>query len=131
NSLEYRTLVVQGLYGRLLGRPADPAGLNNWVNFLNQGGTADQLEAILIGSAEYFNGRGGGTANGFLQALYDDVLQRPIDISGSKTWGTALTNGLSPAAVATAILASQESDQMKIEELYGQILHRTADSSGL
>jgi uncharacterized delta-60 repeat protein len=131
NSLEYHTLVVQGLYGRLLGRPADPTGLNNWVNFLSQGGTADQLEAIFLGSAEYFNGRGAGTANGFLQALYGDVLGRPIDTSGSQTWGNALTNGLSPATVATTVLASQEADQMKVEELYGQVLHRPADASGL
>jgi uncharacterized delta-60 repeat protein len=131
NSVEYRTLVVQGLYGRVLGRPADPAGLTNWVQFLNQGGTADQLEAILIGSAEYFSGRGGGTANGLLQALYGDVLGRAVDTSGSQTWGNALANGLSPTAVATTILASQESHQITVAELYAQVLHRPADASGL
>jgi uncharacterized delta-60 repeat protein len=132
SSVEYHTLVVQGFYGRLLGRPADSFGLNSWVSFLNQGGTADQLEAIFLGSAEYFNGRGGGTANGFLQALYTDILGRAIDTSGSQSWGNALaTNSLSRAAVATAIQASQESDQITVEELYTQILHRPVDSSGL
>jgi uncharacterized delta-60 repeat protein len=131
SSAEYRTLEVQGFYGRFFGRPADPAGLTNWVNFLNQGGTAEQLEALFIGSVEYFNGRGGGTANGFLQALYGDVLGRPVDTNGAQTWGQALANGVSPAAVGTAILASQESDHMKIEELYGLVLHRPADASGL
>src|SRR5207237_6215443 len=35
NSLEYHTLEVVGTYGRLLGRPAEPFGLNNWLSFMN------------------------------------------------------------------------------------------------
>jgi hypothetical protein len=131
SSVEYHTLEVQSLYGRLLGRPADSSGLTNWVNFLGQGGTAKQLAAIFIGSAEYFSNRGAGTTNGFLQVVYSDVLRRPIDPGGAQTWSQALTNGISRTAVATAILASQESDQVDVEDLYGLVLHRSADPSGL
>jgi uncharacterized delta-60 repeat protein len=130
-SPEYHTLEVQGLYGRLLGRPPDPAGLDHWVSFLNQGGTAQQLEAILIGSAEYFSRRGGGSALGFLQTLYSDVLQRPIDSGGAQSWGQALSRGASPTAVAAAILSSLEVDQIEVQNLYLLVLHRAADASGL
>jgi hypothetical protein len=131
NSVEYHTLEVQGLYGRLLGRSADPAGLTNWVNFLSHGGTEEQLEAILIGSGEYFSNRGAGTSNGFLQSVYSDVLRRPIDPGGAQTWGQAFTNGTTRTAVAAAILASRESDQIEVQDLYGLVLHRAADTSGL
>jgi hypothetical protein len=102
-----------------------------WIGFLNRGGTVEQLEAILIGSAEYFSSRGGGTVNGFLQALYGDVLRRPIDSSGSQSWGQAIANGLSRTAVAGNILASSESDQLEVQDLFRQVLRRPADTSGL
>src|SRR5207302_957144 len=44
-SLEYRTRTVQDLYRRFLQREADPVGLNGWVAFLGQGGSAGQIAA--------------------------------------------------------------------------------------
>src|SRR5262249_23635502 len=130
-SPEYRTLEVRGFYGRLLGRPADSAGLTNWVNFLHQGGTEEQVQAQFIGSAEYFSRRGGGTESGFLQRVYADVLRRPIDPTGAQSWGQVLAGGATTAMVASGILASLESDQLEVQDLYVQVLHRTADPSGL
>src|SRR5207302_6680064 len=78
-SQEFRGVEVQGLYERFLHRSADPAGLGGGVSFLMNGGSIEQLEAILIGSTEYFQTRAGGTNDGFLNALYEDVLHRPID----------------------------------------------------
>ena len=89
------------------------------------------MEAILIGSTEYFSNRGAGTANGFLQSVYSDVLRRPIDPGGAQAWGQALTNGVTRTAVAAAILASRESDQIEVQDLYALVLHRAADTSGL
>src|SRR5207248_4914976 len=76
---EYRALVVQALYAKFLRRAADPSGLSTFVNLLGSGGTVEQLEAALSGSAEYFQNRGGGTNDGFLAALYQDALGRPLD----------------------------------------------------
>jgi uncharacterized delta-60 repeat protein len=130
SSGEYRTLVVQGMYGHWLGRAADPAGLSGWVNFLNQGNTTEQLEAAILGSDEYFS-RHGGSNTGFLQALYIDVLQRAIDSSGAQTWGQALGNGISRRAVAAAVLASPESDGLEVASLFHQFLRRDPDYLGL
>jgi uncharacterized delta-60 repeat protein len=132
-SPEYRALVVENLYGYILGRAVDSLGLNDKVNFLNQGGTAEQLEADLLGSDEYFSNptKGNGKNDVFLQALYRDVLQRAIDPSGMAVWGQALMNGASRTAVAAAVLASRESDQMEVQALYSRFLRRSADSGGL
>src|SRR5208282_6924309 len=102
SSQEYRVNLVQSMYQQLLHRPADANGLATWVNFLNQGGTDQQLEANLLGSNEYFN-NAGATNNGFLSALYLDVLHRPIDSVGSQTFLQELSQGTSRTAVAAAV----------------------------
>src|SRR5207247_9965982 len=78
--------------------PADPAGLNTWLNLLSQGGSLLQVEAGILGSDEYLTTRGGGTVNGFLQALFEDTLHRPIDATGSQAFTQALTVGIPTTA---------------------------------
>jgi Domain of unknown function (DUF4214) len=124
-------LEVRQLYERLLRREPDPSGLMGWVSFLNQGGTEEALKAQLLGSAEYFSRFGGGTAAGFLEALYGDVLGRSLDPVGAQGWGQRLAQGASPAALAAAVLSSPESDVDEAEGLYQQYLHRPADPGGL
>jgi len=132
SSPEYHTIKVQDLYQLVLGRTPDASGLATWVSFLNGAGTAEQLEAILLGSAEFFVAHGSDNNAGFLPALYQLILQRPIDSSGAQTWGQALQSGaLSRQAVAAALLASPESDQLEVQSLYMQFLRRTADPGGL
>jgi streptogramin lyase len=131
NSPESRGLVVQGFYTKFLGRSADSAGLNGWLSFLAQGGTAEQVEANILGSQEYFV-RKGGTNAGFLTAVYQDVLNRPIDPAGATFWNRMLTNDASSrTTVALAILQSSESDQLEVQTIYLQFLHRPADAGGL
>jgi hypothetical protein len=130
-SLEYRTDVVQGLYRKVLGRGADPTGLTVWVNYLSQGNTADQLEAAILGSDEYYATAGGGTNTGFVQALYVLVLNRTVDTTGTQAWGQALAQNTPRSAVAAAILGSIEADTLEVQALYNQLLHRPAESAGL
>jgi hypothetical protein len=131
NSQEYHAVEVQTVYHTVLGRTAEPSAVSRWGSFLDQGGTAEQLEAILLGSDEYLSRFGGGTSSGFLQALYQLVLHRPIDPSGSQSWGQrALSSGDVRATIAAAILASLESDRLETQTLYGSLLHRPPDPSG-
>ncbi len=110
----------------------DPSGQIAWVSFLNRGGTAAQLEAFLLGSDEFFALHGSDNSNGFLPALYQIVLNRPIDTSGAQAWGQALQSGkLSRTAVAAAILGSPESDQLEVQGDYHRFLRRDADPGGL
>jgi uncharacterized protein (TIGR03118 family) len=130
-SLEYRSLVVQDLYSRFLHRRVDPDGLNTFTGLLGTGGTVEQAEAIITGSPEYFQDRGGGTNDGYLDALYQDALNRSVDPTGRATFDQALANGTTPAEVAAIVFASNEFRQDLVQNFYQQFLHRAADASGL
>jgi uncharacterized delta-60 repeat protein len=131
SSPEYHLLIVKHLYQQVLGRGVDASGQTSWVNFLNQGGTAAQLEAMLLGSDEFFASHGKDNTSGFLPALYQVIVQRPIDPTGAQGWGQALQSGAwSRQAVAAAILASEEADALVIHTDYLRLLHRVADPDG-
>jgi hypothetical protein len=135
SSPETRAKAVSGLYGSLLGRPPDPLGLSSAIQFLGAGGRMEQLEAVLLGSPEYFQ-RGGGTTRGFLKALYRDILGRAVDPSGAATWTPlADTNvpvpGIGRALVATAVVNSPEARTRLVQSFYAAYLHRAADPGGL
>jgi hypothetical protein len=99
--------MVQRLYESYLGRPADPVGLSAFTAELGSGGTDEAVAAALVGSPEFFQDSGGSNS-GFLSALYEDVLNRPIAATGQSAWGTALKQGVTRAQVASANFASTE-----------------------
>ena len=101
-----------------------------WTQFLDQGGSSVQLEALLLGSAEYFNNHGGSNG-GLVDALYQDLLHRPADQAGAEAWTRALSQGSSRDAVALAILLSPEAEQTTIDGWYRDYLWRPADAAGL
>jgi len=138
NSLEYRTDQVEDLYQSYLGRSADPSGLASSLNLLLTASSYLpsqvlylQLQANILGSAEYYQNRSGGTNSGFLSALYQDVLGRSIDPSGAIAFGAALANGMSRTLVAKAVLSSVEADQRIVETDYMNYLQRQADPLGM
>jgi autotransporter-associated beta strand protein len=132
NSLEYKTLVVQGTYQTYLHRTGDPAGVNFWVRFLNSGGTISRMSEFFGSSPEYFQTRAGGTNSGFLDALYQDALRRGVDSGGRAGFGSALDAGrLSRGQVAAIVLRSPEYRQLLVQDLYQSFLGRAADPSGL
>jgi uncharacterized protein (TIGR03118 family) len=131
NTTEYRTVQVQAAYSLLLHRAADAGGLSGSINFLAAGGTVEQLEAILAGSAEYFQNRAGGTNDGFVTALYQDALNRAADAGGRTAFDQALMNGTTRTQVAAAVFGSQEFQQDLVKGFYQQFLHRAADPNGL
>jgi hypothetical protein len=131
DSPEFRSAQVGNLYATFLHRSADPSGLNTFIAFLASGGTVEQVAEILTGSQEYFLTRGGGTNDGFLDALFRDALNRAVDTSGRATFAAALAGGATRVRVAAAVFASLEFQQGRIGTFYQRFLHRDADSSGL
>ncbi len=133
-SAEYRMDTVQALYARYLHRPADPQGLQGAMDYLAAGGTDEQLAALLVSSAEYFQTRGGGSNDGFLDALYGDALGagRTIDPTGRAQVDAALAAGsITRTQVAVAVFASTEYRQDLVQGLYLHFLDRPADAPGL
>ena len=130
-SPEARNLQVQSLYQQFLHRTADPAGLAGFTQALAAGQTLEQVAAAIVASPEFYQNRGAGSDSGFLNALYQDALNRPIDSSGAASFGQALAGSTSRAQVAAAIFASAELQQDIVQRDYQYFLHRAADAGGL
>lgn len=129
-SNEYRAREVEGLYQRYLHRIADPGGLASSVAFLAGGGTVQQLGSLLAGSTEYFQ-NAGSTNTGFLQALYQDALMRPIDPQALAFDLALLAGGFGRTPLSLFVLTSAEADQGLVEFVFQSFLHRNADPAGL
>jgi len=129
-SSEYRTDFIQADYQAFLGRPADPGGLAGWMSAFNSGATDEQIDAGILGSAEFFSDSG-STNSGFVNAVYQDLLGRPADSGGLATWTQALVSGVSRTQVAYAIDTSNESRTDTVQFFYQTLLNRPADPGGL
>lgn len=131
-SAEYRIDQVQSLYQHYFSRPADPAGLQAAVAFLNAGGSYEQVAASLTGSLEYFRGHGGNSNTGFPSALYEDALGRAIDANALAAQSAALNTGMfSFKQLAQFVLTSTEYSNVFVSNSYQTFLHRSADPAGL
>lgn len=109
-------------------------------------------EVTLLAGATYFNSSG-GTNTTYVQALYPDVLQRPVDATALSYWVGRLNAGTSTrSSVANYVIRSNESAQRRIGGSAGMtscptteledpmwlaagsyciVLDRVADSGGL
>jgi hypothetical protein len=130
-SPEYHTRLVQGLYQRLLHRPADAPALQASVRYLDAGGSDEVLEAILAGSQEYILTRGNGNSVGLLNALSQDFLGQPLDAQIGQTYFPLFEQGLSLTQIASAVLTSPEARQYLVGTDYQLLLHREAEAAGL
>jgi len=125
---------VNDLYLRFLHRPADETGLRSWSDFLRDEHSNRELAAKLIGSGEYFQNRGGGTREGFLNAVFQDVLCRPIgqgELADRLDDGDDLNDPDDREDVARDILESDEGEAAQVRGDYVSYLRRTADPTGL
>jgi streptogramin lyase len=127
NSPEYRDKIVQNLYNRLLLRDAAPVELDLWRNYFNLGGTAERVEAFILGSDEYLSNP---TPRDFLFGVYYTVFDREVDAVGLQEWSQALAEGVSRSDVALDILRSPEANQNEVVDLFGSLLHRLPDQVG-
>ncbi len=97
---------------------------------LQHGGTVEQVIAFVAGSREYYL-HAGGTNDGFLKAIYADVLNRAPDANGQAAFSKAMAAGMSPMAVVSLMVASQEYQQNLVRSYYAQLLDRKADAGGV
>jgi hypothetical protein len=121
---------VTDMYAKVLHRLPDPSGLHTFTTFLAQGGTLTQFEETLLGSQEYFVIHGAGSADGYLQAVYTDELNRMPDSAGAAGFSQQLGAGVSRTTVAAAILTSPEGRADEVQLMYQRFLGRDPDLSG-
>jgi hypothetical protein len=106
-SPEYRIDQVEGLYATVLGREADPPGLQHFVAAMEAGSSFEDVETSMLGSAECY-ARAGGTSGGFLNLLYQAVLGRLPDSAGQASFSALLARGFSTYTVSFLVVHSTE-----------------------
>jgi hypothetical protein len=130
SSHECHLVEVQAAYQLLLHRAADAIGWHDDVGLLDSGATIEQVEAIIAGSPEYFSIRGGGTNDGFLTAIYGDLLHRAPD-NDSRAAFDQLLQTRTTAQAAAIVLGSLEYKRDLVESYYENFLHRAGDANGM
>ena len=109
------------------------------MQFLQGGGTVEQLKAMLAASQEFFNDAqtldttaGLTTANQkYVDFLFQKILSRTADSGGLNGFTQQLDNNVPRFQVATEVITSQEAYIDVVESFYGAFLHRHSDANGL
>ncbi|MDZ4781753.1 MAG: DUF4214 domain-containing protein [Planctomycetia bacterium] len=128
NSRERRAAAVDDYYQKVLGRNVDPSGLEFWLNVWDATGGPEVVRASLIGSGEYFH-KAGGTKQGAIQSLYNDLLRRTAVDSEENYWIDVMSRA-ALANVAYGFVTSDEFRLQAVDSWYHDYLHRDVDPGG-
>jgi len=129
-SSEHRERFVDALFRDYLNRAAERAGRDSFVADLSRGATMNQIRASILGSQEYYVRFGGGSVDGYITALYEEVLNRQPDAPGRTFWRNELARGVSKPTMASALLSSQEALRRLVDARFQQLLRRGVDTGG-
>lgn len=85
---------IYRIYEAAFNREADAGGLGYWVNQARQGMTLTTLAENFINSQEFSDRYGNFVSDGeFVEALYQNVLDRDSDAQGYEYWVQSLSSG--------------------------------------
>ncbi len=127
---EWAGVQIDGLYRKILDRPADAEGRAYWLQQVARGLRIEDIAAQFYGSPEYF-GANGSTNRSYVEALYLDLLERPADDRGRDYWADQLDRRtITRQRVAAEFYASIESRTDRVDGLFRQILGRAPDPGG-
>jgi uncharacterized protein YkwD len=129
-SQEYSQDLVTQWYQGYLHRAPDPTGLNAFTDALLAGQSEDAVREAIFGSQEYFNLHG-ATAEGLVQALYQDTLGRAPAGNEDEGWMALAASTADRAQIAAGFVTSTEAMTREAAGLYATFLRRNPDSSGL
>ena len=128
---EYRGLLVDSIYQSFLKRDPDSSERASGIVLLGSGVSDELLKATVLGSPEFFTTQGGGTVDGFLNALYEDVLGRAIDPDAQALYESQIASGATDSYVALEVLMSTEAREDLVKGDYQRFLHRAPDTTEL
>lgn len=120
---------VNAIYEQVLGRAADPSGLNTWVNNLESGLARFDFVRLLWDSAEHRAQQ--------VQADYNEFLHRSASQADVNHWVSVFQEGASETAVADAFMQSPEylyahaDNSGFVQEVFQDLLGRPADAGSL
>jgi hypothetical protein len=97
------------LYAAALNRAPDRDGLGYWINAFDNDATLTSVANGFINSAEFLkNFNGNGSNSTFVNAMYNNVLDRAPDQPGFEYWVNVLNNGTDRASVLIGFSESVE-----------------------
>jgi hypothetical protein len=128
SSAEYQTNVIQEDYYSILQRQPSAAEVQAWLNLAQTGTSDEQIKVDFLSSGEFYQ-KAGGTAAGWLNGVYEEVLGRGLDSYGLAAWTSLLQSGVPRTAVARDIVISGEADGIFIASTYQELLNRSASSA--
>lgn len=117
------------IYNRYLQRNPDTGGLQFYLSFLQGGGTFEAVIEQLVSSPEYFNLQG-GTNQGFITGLYNNVLNRMPTNAEVNAWLQILNMGVTRPQVAADFVQSPEYYTNLVKADYMTFLLRPVDPAG-
>jgi hypothetical protein len=99
--------------------------------FLAQCGAVAALDAALTATADYFRDRGGGSNDGFVRALYRDLLGRDPDAGAGGLVADLDAGRTTSADVAAAFVARPDYQLQLTAAYFRDYLGRPLDAAGL
>jgi Domain of unknown function (DUF4214)/PEP-CTERM motif len=124
DSTEYRTDLVSDYYQSYLARTPGQTEVSGFLMLLGSGGTDQQEQANVLGSAEYFAHHGDDDTN-FVKSLFSALLNRPAAFGEVSLYVNLLTtNATTRSGVASDILITTEYEQDLLNGYLQQYLHR-------
>ena len=130
HSDEFYANLVRQQYQQALGRQPEAEALAFWTVQLQQGVSDQQFQSALLVSSE-FAARTGGDDSSWLNAAYQQILNRPLDSAGAAFWGRLLASGASRFDVAYAIASGVERARLEVVDDFQHYLGRAADVATL
>lgn len=122
-------IFITRAYTAYLKRSPDSAGFNMWLSRMRTGQTTDeQLEAELVGSAEYIAAHG-GFGPGWVTGIYNDLLSRFPSSSELAGWVAKLKPGVSPVAIAYGFAHGTEREANRVRQNFQTYLGRAPATS--
>jgi hypothetical protein len=94
------TAFVIAVYGSVLGRHAEDAGLAYWTGLLSHSTSRESVVAAILSAPEALQTT--------IASLYEQVLSRPADASGLGFWAQFMASGHSTDAMLVALANSPE-----------------------
>ncbi len=127
---EYQTDEIEGAFQKLLGVAAPSSAVTYLVGLMQGGADFQTIEAIIVGSPEFYSAVGGTNAT-FLNTLYEDFLNRPVDQTSETAWNTLLKGGYKTTQVALGVLSSTEYLSELVNQDYQTYMGVAPDSTSL
>jgi hypothetical protein len=107
----------------LLERTITEAEWTYWINRMKSGTSMENIIAELCNSTEFWN-LSGGTNDGFIERLYNKLLQRPSDPSGKQYWVNRLNTGSTKYLVTFEWVSGSEYQQLFVKAQMNKLLRR-------